>query len=390
VRKWLADALDRAIDWNNLRLALREIKQDLISLPLAEGNPAGAVLQVTADHRDPDGRLRGALLAFARREILGSWTYEGGDEDSARAANLVAELAPRLVAHLEREAEAEVAALRKALTRQALLLGLAARPKGGASLADALFTPAPTVPAAAHDGTPEARITELRHDAARWRPEFQALALSRAGCFQGTGKKVHAVDIVRLVGSTETDAPAPVPAEARDHVKNLSPDRITVRLRPLLGRLVEFRDTMRRELGDAFDKAELLKALPLLAEQLEATGSWPQAIDPKQVKATIAFLRDTRLVDTVRSVDALLTVAEQGDGEDILECLGRVDLRAVDASRTAVRAIADFVTTVERSLTASARDAEAVNPMAMAEKLAAELDATRDDLGALVGAEVAA
>jgi hypothetical protein len=395
VRNWLATALNAAIEWNNLRLARRDVGQDMIQLPLAEGNTANAILQVASDSTDPDGRLRLALLAFARREVHRSWSYDGGDEDSAYAANLVTDLASRLADHFEREAEREVGALRELLVRQSLLLGLASRPRGANGLIEAMFVPAPDAPASAEDGTPEARILELRHKAARLRPAFQKLAFDRAGCLQGTGRKVYAVDIARIAssagGGTEppTDGfPPDGLVEARDHVRALAPERILVRLKPALDRLKEFRETLRGELGEDFDKAELLKALPTLLQEVEAAVVWPSGVEPKQVRATVTQLRETPLMETLRNVEALLVAVEQGDADVLLERLGRVDLQAVDTSRRCVRIIADFVAGVERAIASSARAAMNVDPASEAARLAAELDTIQGDLGTLAEVEV--
>ena len=95
----LRRAIEKAVPWNSLRMAKRNISMAL-RIPNARGNPTtGFPLSIAEDHSDPDGELRQTFLGAIRLDLSdGNLDYPEADEDSARLATLT----ERLVVHRHR------------------------------------------------------------------------------------------------------------------------------------------------------------------------------------------------------------------------------------------------------------------------------------------------
>ena len=206
IRKALATLINQRIDWNAERCLKRsEIKSDKFSIPNAggEGNVSANAIKVATNSDDPDGRLRGELMALLRYiEVYNSSTdYDGADEDLARIANLVERLMPDALEIVRTSVKKQNQSAMLALAANSRLLGINERGRTPWALSSFLFGDVDEIEALPDTAPQSFKEWEaLQSSAAQIRSQIRQLLLDTSGCFQGTtGKTAYGIDMVRLV-----------------------------------------------------------------------------------------------------------------------------------------------------------------------------------------------
>jgi hypothetical protein len=284
IRTLIVTALKVNIDLNAERCRHFTLATTQISIPnaMGQGNLAANAIVLAPDAADSDGRLRRELLSLYRlNEKRGQW-YEDLDDDMLRVGALIDRLMPQALAVLRAEVMERCAAVLNPLVMTARVVGLGDVGKSMRSVREAAFQKAPdeeTLPEDAAEALKEWRTFQA--DCRLAREALQREALITAGCFQGTGSKPLAVDIVRIAsayrrsldGINEAIGLSSLPAEDSQRVRALADSRVRARVRSLIVRLRAIGATIEAELGLTFDKKVMLDSAKSLAEILQH-GHW--------------------------------------------------------------------------------------------------------------------
>ena len=286
IRKSLATLVNRSIDWNAERCLRREIGHDKFSIPNAAGQAALSVdaVNIAATTEDPDGRLRGELLALLRFSDVhnGSTDYAEFDDDLARISNLIDRLLPDLLASVRLSIGRQTRSAITLLAANGRILGLIEKGRTPGVVSSFLFgevTQMSALPDTAPQPFKEWR--SLQVEAMQIREQLKQLVLDTSGCFQGTAKTTYGVDILRVIEHYPTEGAVHDLAD----VRSISPElRITLsKLRPqaVEGRcnqlLVEAKKIQKRitdDLGADFDKHEVIKIVSEVAVSLKTLAAW--------------------------------------------------------------------------------------------------------------------
>lgn len=386
LRSVLRSAIEKAIPWNRLRLAVRRNINLALMIPNARGNPtAGIQVSVAKDHRDPDGELRHSLLAAIRIDMFnGRLDYPEADEDSARVATLVERLVTDIIPQIEQQRQREAGVLAWILRKQGRLLGLFRRerlPAFDLELNALRARAAGEDQAPLQQATEQSRWQQLRREAVGLRPELQQALWERIGCFQGAGNTVFAIDstLIELPDSADDLDPSFLSNNNREHLTQLKSQRLAVTTRPLIEKLRALANRFDDLLGEERDKQGLLSELAKLFDALEPVGVWPDGFSRTAMR---------REIDAFRSFDLMAQLQEAGpllDGEaqmhaasdETLERLGRLNLSVIEQAGELLNRIEAFIVAVERAMEAKTGALEGIDPEADAkalEHLLAQMD----------------
>ena len=279
--------INQRIDWNAERCLKRsEIKSDRFSIPNAggEGNVSVNAIKVATNSDDPNGHLRGELLALLRYvEVYSSSTdYDGADEDLARIANLVERLMPDAIEIIRISVKKQNQSAMIALAANSRLLGISRRGRTPAALSSFLFGDVDEIESVP-DTAPESfkEWVTLQNKAAEIRPQIRQLLLDTNGCFQGTGKTAYGIDMIRLVEDYQVDNAAIVyediqglSIELKQALQTMSDAKVIARLNRLLQDVKKIQSSIDNELGTDFDKQVVLSTFKGLADILKDMGVW--------------------------------------------------------------------------------------------------------------------
>lgn len=288
IRKALETLINQRIDWNAERCLRPEIKWSAkLSIPnsAGEGNLAADAIKIAPDNKDLDGRLRGELLAILRYSDVYSANkdYEGADDDLARIANLLDRLLPEALEFVRISAQKKSKSLILALAANSRLLGISERGRTIKGVSHFLFSKVET-PEELQDEVPQAFSDwkSLQNIAFMVRPQLQQLVLETSGCFQGTGKSVNGIDIIRLVeyypdndnNFDLADLELKNLPDLKLSLQNMSDLRVNSRVNQVLQEAKKISSTIKKELGDEFDKNVVIDVLKTLANKLSMGGVW--------------------------------------------------------------------------------------------------------------------
>lgn len=386
LRSVLRSAIEKAIPWNGLRLAVRRNINLALMIPNARGNPtAGIQVSVAKDHRDPDGELRHSLLAAIRIDTFnGRLDYPEADEDSARVASLVERLVTDIIPQIEQQRQREVRVLAWILRKQGRLLGLFRRERLPAFDLELNALRAQTAGedrAPLQQATEQSRWQQLRREAAGLRPELQQALWERIGCFQGAGNTVFAIDstLIELPDSADDLDPSFLSNNNREHLTQLKPQRLTVTTRPLIEKLRALTSRLDDLLGLERDKQGLLAGLAKLFDALEPVGVWPDGFNRNAMRGEIETFRNFDLMAQLQEASPLLDEQAQIDAaaDETLERLGRLNLSVIEQAGELLNRIEAFIAAVERAMEAKTGALEGIDPEADAkalEHLLAQMD----------------
>lgn len=290
IRQAIASLLNQRIDWNAECLLKREVKGNQFSLPNAggEGNLVDDPIKVTETIVDPDGRLRGELLALLRYVSIynESPDYDEVDEDLARLGNFIDRLQPAVIARVRASAKKQTQAAIALLATNSRLLGLMEKGRTPNAVSSFLFSDVESPPDLI-DSAPQVfkDWRQLQRDALQIRPQLIDLVLETSGCFQGTGKTPQGVDIVGLIESYPDESFTPdllglpsLSSELRAKLLGMRPIAINARLKQVLQAAKTLETKIANELGADFDKQAAIDVVKQLATDLKDMGAWPTGV----------------------------------------------------------------------------------------------------------------
>lgn len=286
IRQSIAKLMSQRIDWNVEHCLKRDISPSQFSIPNAAGengleaNP----IKITLSTVDPDGLLRGDLLALLRYvDVYQKATnYDDAEDDLARVKNLIDRLCPAVLARLRIGINKQMRSAIILLASNGRLLGLTEKGRTPGSVSSFLF--GEVKPVGDLIDAPQAfkDWRQLQRDALELRESLIQLVLETCGCFQGIGKTAYGVDIIYLINSypdesdfaDRGDLPV-IPTELWARVKLMVMPAVAVRQRQLLDVAQKVRNTIIAELDEGFDKQATITGVKDVATLLKDDGVWP-------------------------------------------------------------------------------------------------------------------
>jgi hypothetical protein len=235
----------------------------------------------------------------------------------------------------------------------------------------------------------------MQRDALQIRPLLIDLVLETSGCFQGTGKKSHGVDIVGLVDDFANEVLAPnvteLPTLSSDLKTKISSMRASVvdaRLKSVLDEAKILGEKITNQLGAEFDKQATIDVVKQVATDLKEMGVWPtdslgfssndffalcDFFHNSAVKEALGTLRDV-LLDGFQSGDASARTVSRVAQMNINPLLTAENF--ISRSSQVIRAAKEHVQTMESKY-------EGVTPAQTAEALVETFDNLAADLARL-------
>lgn len=339
IRKHLANAITKNIDWNAERCLKREISPNQISIPsaLGEGNISSNAIKIAPNSEDADGQLRGDLLSLLRYfEVFDAGRdYDGFEDDFARIANLVDRLLPETLEVIRSSLRKQNCLAVSALAANSRLLGITERGKTLSSISTFLFADADsleilpeTVP------VPFKEWRTLQSTAVEIRPQLRKLLATTSGCFQGTGSdpKIYGVDIVTIIDSFPEDNSSSDLSDLIAIAPTLKQPLTVTRQQTVISRLNQVQSEAKRiqnyilkELGADFDKQQVINALKELATSVTDMGVWSSSDIGLSTREFTALCEDFRLTAIKESLDKISQINEvssedQSPNKKIINC----------------------------------------------------------------------
>ncbi|TAK84803.1 MAG: hypothetical protein EPO20_13250 [Betaproteobacteria bacterium] len=389
IRKGIADAVGKRIDWNAERGVKQDIRPNQISIPKSrgEGHLPQDAIRIAKDNTDPSGQLRGELIALVRfgHVYKGQFDYEEVDDDLARIGNLLDRLLPQALEVIRKSSETRLRASIAVLAANSRLVGVTERGRTAGAISSFLFgESAPSVKEELPEGSPTA-LREWRNaqqEAARIREELVTLVHSRSGCFQGTGRTPNGVDIVRIVDAfpsdeyrLELEALEPIGGDLRQSLTNLSEIRVKAKLRGVQNELDRARKLIETQCGADFDKNAIADAMKDLADKLKDLGAWAEAdigTSVTQFKALCEEFRSAPIKEVFAQLDRV--AGDDGAGEQTSKLTGRVAQVSFGPMLIAQRIVeiaTKLIRHAERHARALEEQFKGVDPKAEAEAIGA-------------------
>ncbi|RJQ27561.1 hypothetical protein C4565_05055 [Candidatus Parcubacteria bacterium] len=286
IRSKISMLLNKHIDWNAERCLKREIQPNHISIPHAggEGNIAKDAIMIAPNNDDPEGSLRGELMALLRYyDVYGPGSdYEGMDEDLARIANLADRLLPEILKIVRATLLNDSFSAIHALAVTSRLLGIQDRGCTPGSLSSFLFGDIEE-PEVLPDTVPQPLKDwrALQNIANTIKTKIREKVLETNGCFQGTGKTAYGVDIIRILNTFPKDNKkfesadmVMFPPELRQSMQSMADVRVFARFKQLLRETKKIENTITDALGEDFDKYLVADTFKELGETLKSMGAW--------------------------------------------------------------------------------------------------------------------
>lgn len=382
IRKSVAAALNDRIDWSAERCAKAPIQANQISIPHA-GGEAGkseiSSIKIAEDHTDQSGQLRLELAAVTRlyHQNAGKIGYIDADDDLVWVGNLADRLMVQTLSFVRAGTRQKLGAALWLLQTNSQILGLAKRGMTPARIAPFLFGEVNLpvgVPAEAKTAFIEWRV--LQEQALRIRPELIQIATSFCGSFQGTtGRTAYAIDIIRITdllqadGGTQGAGILEIPSELKPLLATMTEARVNAQARKVLLEANAIRARLVAELGESFNKQEIVDELKALAEQLGGSGVWPaQDIG----MATTAFKKRCDEFGAAAIREALTTLSNAGEeGPEqghVLQIgrVGRLDVNPLVVADNFAETARKVIRASERQASAMEAQFEGVDPQAQA------------------------
>ncbi|MDD5034964.1 MAG: protein DpdH [Methylococcaceae bacterium] len=354
IRQAIATLMNQRIDWNAEGCLKWEVKRNQFSIPNAggEGQLDADPVKVAESTKDPDGRLRGDLLALLRYvEVYKETTdYDEVDEDLARVGNLIDRLRPEVIGRIRSAVTKQTQSAITLLAANSRLLGLTEKGCTPAAVSSFLFGDVEPL-CDLVDAAPQAfkDWRQMQRNAFQIRSTLIQLVLETSGCFQGTGKTAYGVDIVGLIECypNETSAAdfADLPSlspELRSSLRSMGPSQIGARFRQVCEAAKKMQALIVTELEADFDKQAVIDTVKAVATNLKEMGAWPTALG----FSTNDFLKVCESFRSSAVKDALATLGDVlADGADesanAPKQISRVSQIPFDSLVTAQRFIGD-------------------------------------------------
>ncbi|WP_373085901.1 protein DpdH [Sneathiella sp.] len=358
VRTALFEMLKHAIDLPSLRIRDGDLRPQWITIPSARGNPqSGLKLHVCDNPLDEDGTVRAGLIAAVRFNLNGNrWTYPAADDDYVASAALIDHLVAQLRPKWIEDAKAQVSALGRALITQSRIAGLS--PPVKPSSAAGIFTGLFAVPEVRTGQSFDENWDNLYTDTLgpRARDMLQAELIARCGCFQGSGRTLNAVDVVRLMDAISGEASAGetsdgLPEEIKAYIRSLSENRIRRRLTSVISKLSTFQTQITEFIETDFDKAGFVDDLQAIVLLLAKTGTTP-SVGPnlKEFERQLIEFKQSAFVNLVAKA-GVITKADGDQTPGLLNALGSIDLGLIARTMSFLQKSAELIAAAETNVT---------------------------------------
>ena len=384
IRNSLASALNERIDWVAERCFRSPVTKNKISIPNAggEGNFVGSnLVKIAEDHTDPSGLLRLELTAVTRlySPNVSKILYEDADDDLVLVGNLVDRLMPQALSIIRVELRQKLGAAIRLLQINSQILGLSLRGRTTASLAPFLFGEAGTPPRLLTSANSDfSEWSNLQEEAIRIRPELIELVATYCGSFQGSGKAVYAIDMVRVMNTVleEEDAHSSnileISGELKQALATMSEPRVKLQAQKMLKQATVVRNKIVAELGENFDKQVIVEQLKALADQLAEKGAWRSdeiGMVTTAFKKRCDEFRNVAIREALnmisRSEDA---VTEHGEDQPISRA-GRLDVNPLIVAESLTETARKVIRASEKEASALDSKYVGVDPLAQAAEI---------------------
>jgi len=324
LRDLLAVATKSFSNWNAYFIAKREVPKSLFWIPNARGNQTTNFIKIAEDHRDPDGRLRRAILALVRYEENGSWDYSGGDEDSICYADLMQGISENVLKFFRLKYDAQLVLLARVLVWSNHVLG-GAKPLEGnnvAQLLGAIWARVGKVSNGSLDPEWEELLDLCDTSQVTLLKELNQLCVA----FQGAGNTPYAIDFARIVSLVSVDNLYDE-ISGDDINQNFRGDdfrpvlqRLTTELKPLRvkNRLAKTIKTIEQcqskaviGFAEGETSSEISSSLLSLIDNVQSAGKgWPSSstfeLSPQKLKNVIQKYRDVNIDRLLKNFEQVL------------------------------------------------------------------------------------
>lgn len=400
VRKSIATLMNQRIDWNAECCLKREVKPNQFSLPNAGGEKGldADPIKVAGSTEDPEGRLRGDLLALLRyvEVYKGAADYEDADDDLARVSNLIDRLRPEVLNRSRSAVNKQTRSAINLLAINSRLLGL--NEKGGTPSAVSSFLFGDIKPVSdLSDAAPQAfkEWRQLQHEAFKIRDSLIQLVLETSGCFQGTGKTAYGVDIVGLLTCYPDESDTAditdvlsLSQDLRQTLQLLRDSVVRVRLNQVIEAAKKLHAIIATELDADFDKQAVIDVIKAVAINLTEMGAWSESDIGFKSKAFFDVCESFRSSAVKESLTALTDVLADGAEGSVNspKRISRIAQMPFDPLLAAQRFIIDARAVIQsaakHALTLE-RQYEGISPTQKADELSEVFDSLGADLGRL-------
>ncbi len=331
IRGALAGLMNQRLDWNAERCEGRDIGRNFFSLPRARGEQGLVTtpIRIAPDNKDPDGSLRRQLLALLRvfDVFKGDDTYPEYCDDLVSVGSLFDQLAPTVLALERTKLDGETKWITDALIVNSNMLGISSKGDTPKSIAKVLLMSSPQIEESSVEFPSEfEEWNHLQRNALDSRAELQQLLFRKTGCFQGsTGKSVNCIDINYVVDVKKSNIANDKTSFDKDHrdlVRQVSDLKrySSPRVKKVLGRAEKTLKMCEEELGENFDKNQILERMSALAEMLKDTGVWSAVnlgFTAKEYTDVCESFRTTPIKDNLGNLHNLINdKSDQSDQSD--------------------------------------------------------------------------
>lgn len=346
LRKLIGETIFDSISWE--ALLLQQIKKADCSfawkntyIPNAKGNQtteedAFVIVESENSFQDENANLQIFLetRALIRFNHYKHWNYPDGERDYARLSNFIesrVRQAGQWVAERYQNVRGEIVpSVAQTLLWQSRVLNIScAHRSDDANLIAALFEK--DIPSIQRTDDWQHFLLECENS----RPTLQQLLLERVSARQGTGKSVHAIDVMQVLPAVrqlkkgwEIDSAFPrVTTSANDEVQNVRDycnklmrggSNVVKNQRKRV--LAESRQVI-KELGESFDKNELIKTFEEIIETAQKNGLSGE-VTSGQMKKLVEAFREARSKEVL---DQIKVIAEHESGGAMLSAIAMLD-----------------------------------------------------------------
>lgn len=387
IRDELAELLNERIDSNAERFLRCVLRPTDISIPDAggEGRIREDSIKIAESNDDPDGSIRGDLIALLRlRTAKGRGDYPEFEDDLARSANLADRLRPMALTMLRDRNRKQLRLALMAFSANSRILGLPERGRTAKALASYLATVAPTPETIQGELKPVlAEWKNVQREASTLRLRMHRLIVNTCACFQGTGDTPNGIDIVRLVeqypeegmafeykeldGATEDD---------RRQLASLGDVRVKARARAVLEELSRISSAIRLGIGDDFNKNDLLSILKELASAVTALGRWNShgiGVSPNEFTKLCEEFRSTAIKESLDQINEAL-MPDADSAEKFVARVGQVKIGPLLAAERFLSVAVRFLGSATAEVSSIEKQVEGIDPAAGAAAIMAIFD----------------
>ena len=396
IRDEVADQLNDRIDSNAERFSRCTIKPSDISVPEAggEGRVRDDSIKVSSSNVDPDGTVRGELMAVLRiRAAKGLNDYPEFEDDLARCANLIDRLRPRALTMLRNRNRRQLQLALQAFSANSRLLGLTERGRTAKALAAFLSaSPAPPEVVVAGPRQVLADWRGVQQEAAAMRPRLHRFVVNACGCFQGSGDTSNGIDVARIVEAFPDETAAfdykeldGTTDDERRQLSALTDVRVRARAKGVLQEVTRISEIVHGALGVEFDKNALLGSIKVLAEDVSRMGRWDATSIGASINEFNVLCEEFRTVAVKESLDQVVA-ARLPDAESSDLFVTRVAQVKFSPLQTAERFLETskrFIASAAMEVSGMERQVEGIDPAASALTVTDAFDQLQDVLASL-------